>query len=240
MRKILVLEDNSMTACLIKEIIDESDVKADIYIFDNVKDAYQCALEKPIDCFLVDIILNTKFPGDTSGLQFVDNIRKIQKYVLTPVIFMTSLEDTKLYTYEKLHCYCFLEKPFRPEILKTLLEQCFVNAETKRNKTMYFQADGVVMAVDLPEVVYVETIRRELYIHTLKLGTLKVPYKTIKAFLQEADSEDLIQCSRYSVFNRAFLKNYDPVNRMIHLKEDRGILEVGRHFKKAVEEKLGI
>lgn len=92
-KKILILEDNDAALIHIAGLINEIDNKLDIKMFNNIRDAYLCAMENRIDLFIVDIILDIKHPGDTSGLKFIDNIRKIQYYEFTPVIFITSLED---------------------------------------------------------------------------------------------------------------------------------------------------
>lgn len=135
MKKILVLEDNPMTLGYITSLIQEIDTKNTIFECSDVKDAYQYALEKDIDLFIIDIILDTSRPGDSSGLKFVDGIRGIDRYAFTPVIFVTSLEDARLYTYEKLHCYSFIEKPFAPNMLKELVRQClnFPSVEKKND-----------------------------------------------------------------------------------------------------------
>ena len=107
MKNILVLEDNPVTLEYITSLIQEIDIKNTILRCSSIKDAYQHTLEKDIDLFIIDIILDTSRPGDSSGLKFVDGIRRIDRHVFTPVIFVTSLEDERLYTYEKLHCYSF-------------------------------------------------------------------------------------------------------------------------------------
>ncbi len=238
MKKILILEDNSMTRKFVEEIAKDLELKTEVYAFDNVKEAYSCALEKNIDCFIVDIILDTKVPGDTSGLKFVQSIRELNYYTITPVIMLTSLEDAKLYTYEKLHCYRFMEKPFEPLELKHLLEECLGYRERKTIKTLTYHIDGVIMVAELCDIVFVDVNCRVLQIHNRKYGILSIPYKTIKSFLAEADCEDMIQCSKHCVVNRNYIEYFDYVNRMIRLKDDLGELEVGKKYRTDVEEGL--
>lgn len=96
MKKILILEDNISALEYMENIVHQLDIKNGVYAFRNTKDAYQCAMERKIDLFLTDIILDTKRPGDVSGLEFVENIRRVEQYNFTPVIFVTSLEDEKI------------------------------------------------------------------------------------------------------------------------------------------------
>lgn len=237
MKKILLLEDNKNTLEYMKKIVQEVPVKNDIYAFDNLKDAYQCTLEKAVDLFVVDIILNTNKPGDSSGLKFVDSIRKIERYKFTPVIFVTSLEDSRLYTYEKLHCYSFMEKPFDAKRLRTLVEQCLkFPGNGTEEKTLYFRKDGIILAVDRDEIVYAESVNHIMNIYTTQKDHMTIPYITLKKLLQEADSRNMIQCSRSTVVNRAYVHNVDIPNRIIQLKDDFGSVEIGIMYKKYMRE----
>lgn len=237
MKKILILEDNPVTLAHLANIIQEVDTKNMIYSWDNVKDAYQCAMEKTIDLFVIDIILDTSRPGDSSGLKFVENIRKIKHYSFTPVIFVTSLEDARLYTYENLHCYSFIEKPFDVERLKQLVEQCLQFAESSNvSKTLYFRKDGIILAAEREDVVYAESINHVMNIHTKQGDVLAIPYIALKKIMEDIDSVDFIQCSRNTIVNKKYVQNVDITNRIIQFRNDLGRVEIGVMFKKYVKE----
>lgn len=237
MKKVLVLEDNPIMLSHLCDIIRKTDTRNEIYSFDNITEAYQCALEKTMDLFVVDIILDTSRPGDASGLKFVENIRKIKQYGFVPVIFITSLEDAKLYTYEKLHCYRFIEKPFDVEQLKRLINECLdFPGSNAAEKTLYFRKEGIILAVDREDIAYVEIISHILHIHTRNKDTMKIPYITIRKFLDEADSCDFIQCSRNAVINKKFILNIDFSNRIIQMKDGLGRVDIGIMYKKYIKE----
>lgn len=237
LKRVLILEDNILTNRYIQEIIGEIDDKIRIFSFTDVKDAYQCVLDKRIDLFIIDIILEASVPGDSSGLKFVDGIRKINKYSFTPVIFVTSLEDAKLYTYEKLHCYSFIEKPFDPEKLKELVEECLnFPSATEKRKTLYFRKDGIILAVDREDIVYAESINHIMNIHTIRGDVLKIPYITLKKLIEDIDSTDIIQCSRSTLVSKTFIDNVDITNQVIRLKDGFGNVEIGIVYKKKLKE----
>lgn len=238
-KKILLLEDNIATLEYIKQIVLEIPIKSDVYPCDNIKDAYQSALEKTIDLFIVDIILDIRKPGDSSGLKFVDIIRQIEKYNFTPVIFVTSLEDARLYTYEKLHCYSFVEKPFDVKRLKELIIQCLnFPGSKKEEKTLYFRKEGIILAVEREDIVYAESINHVMNIYTANKDHISIPYITLKKLLEETDSPNIIQCSRNTVVNKAYIHNVDIPNRMIQLKNDLGRVEIGIMYKKFLREEF--
>lgn len=233
MRKILILEDNLAALEHLAGIIRELDIKNEVYSFVDLKDAYQCAMERTIDLFLIDIILDTSHPGDVSGLKFAENIREVESYRFVPIIFITSLEDSKLYTYEKLHCYSFMEKPFDEAKVKQTVEQCLKFPEScKRSKTLFFRKEGIILAVEREDITYAESSEHIMHIYTRQGDVLKIPYITLKKLLEEVDSPDFIQCSRNTIINRKYIQNVDIPNRMIHLKGSYARVEIGVMFKK--------
>lgn len=239
LKKILILEDNPAALEYLAGIVRELDPRNTIFTFDNCKDAYQCAMERTIDLFLVDIILDTTHPGDASGLKFVENMRKIEHYSFTPILFVTSLEDVRSYTYERLHCYSFIEKPFDVNKVKQTVNQCLrFPGYTPATKTLYFRKEGIILAVEREEIVYAESINHVMHIHTKQGDVLKLPYITIKKLLEETDSLDIVQCSRNAVINKNFVQNVDIPNRIIQMKGDFGRVEIGLMFKKSVKEKF--
>lgn len=235
----MILEDNVLTNRYLQEIVQELDDKIRIFSFTDIKDAYQCVLDKRIDLFIIDIILVASVPGDSSGLKFVDGIRKISNYSFTPVIFVTSLEDAKLYTYEKLHCYSFVEKPFDSEKLKVLVQEClnFPSIVEKR-KTLYFRKDGIILAVDREDIVYAESINHIMNIHTIQGDVLKIPYITLKKLMEEMDDANIIQCSRSTLVSKTYIDNVDIPNQVIRLKDGFGNVEIGIVYKKKLKEIL--
>ncbi len=237
MKKVLILEDNRTTSRHISKIIQELDVKCKVYCFDKTKDAYEYVLENMIDLFIVDIILDTSKPGDSSGLKFVESIRKIEWYEFAPVIFVTSLEDSKLYSYEQLHCYNFIEKPFDTNKLKKIIEKCLrFPAYKKEEKTLYFRKDGIILSVESDDIVYAECNNHIIYIHTKERDTMSVPYITLKKLISELEGLNFIQCSRNTIINKHFIHNIDITNRIIQLKDNYGSLEIGIMYKKCMKE----
>ncbi len=237
MKKVLILEDNPATLEYLKSIVQEMDSGNMVWAFDNVRDAYHCAMERTIDLFLVDIILDTKLQGDASGLKFVESIRQVGHYSFTPVIFVTSLEDSRGYTYEKLHCYSFIEKPFNKDKVKQVVAQGLSFPGHNNNaKTLFFRKEGIVLAVNVEDIVYAESIDRIMHIHTKQEDILTIPYITINKLLEETDSEDMIQCSRNTIVNKKFIFSVDLTNRIIRLKDDFGNVEIGVRFKKYMKE----
>lgn len=152
-RNILILEDNKNHMAALSKLIEDLNRDVVIHCAHTVKEAYPLTFEHHIHLFLVDIVLNTKEPGDTSGLNFAKRIREVSRYKFTPLIFITSLEDPKYFSYSQLHCYGYIEKPFNPcQVRDMVLEALEFPAKEDEDKNIYFQKDGIVFAVCIREL----------------------------------------------------------------------------------------
>ena len=112
MKEVLILEDKSETRKVLAGLVKEVHSDAVIYEAADEKTAYDIAMKRTIDLFLVDIILHPQQHDDVSGGEFAQNIRKVDKYLFTPILIITSMYDPKMCMYSSVHCYQFIEKPF--------------------------------------------------------------------------------------------------------------------------------
>jgi DNA-binding LytR/AlgR family response regulator len=236
LKKVLIVEDQENTLEWLRNIVVTCG-DLEVLAVTNVGAAYKHTLEKTIDLFLVDIILEPAVKGDSSGLRFVDNIRNMKKYAFTPVIFLSSLEDSKLYTYEELHCYGFIEKPFdEGRIRKLVLESLEFPGGERDRRMLYFRRDGIIFAAEREAIVYIEMIKQRLYLHTAEERILYVPYMTLKQMTDLIDNPDMVQCRRNLVVNTRYISNVDIPNRIIQLKNGFGRIEIGLSYKKSMKE----
>ena len=190
-------------------------------------------MKKSIDLFLVDIILHpNKVSGDQSGAEFAQNMRKLKKYLFTPIIFITSLYDPKLYLFKKIQCYSFIEKPYDPGKVKETIETAIqYETEDYRKKVLFFHVDGILEAVAVGEIVYAVYQERKMKLVTIH-ETKEIPFKTCRALLEDLNSENFVKCNRNTIINLDYIKKVDSVNRYIELKECDAVLEIGSVMKK--------
>lgn len=238
-RNILILEDKKEHRDALEKIV--SSIAEDIatYTAADVQRAYQISMENHIHLFLVDIILCPEKPGDVLGLRFAQEIREIKKYQFTPLVFITSLEDPKLYSYSQLHCFGYIEKPFSPvQVKKTILKALEFPIEDDVERFAYFRKDGIVYAKCIKEIIYIENARRKVVIHC-KDDILEIPYKTCDEILKEIDSASFVQCSRYVIVNKNYIEEIDYANRYVKLKNIKSPIEIGITMKNRLKERLG-
>lgn len=225
---------------MIKEIIASIDLSIEILMAASSDAAYRYAMEKDVDVFIVDIVLDTKVMGDTSGIKFAECIRGMQKYMFTPVIFTTSLEDPQMYAFRELHCYGYLEKPIDVEQAKELIRKalCFENPKSS-SETIYFKRDKIIYPIEVEDIIYTHNVNHEMTIHHRNGTRLRIPYKTCSQLLKEVRTDCMVQCSRNTLVNRRYIRSIDLVNRYITLVDsEQTKIEIGSSFAKKVERKI--
>lgn len=240
-RSVLIIEDEPIQREVLEKLVLEVDAGAIVYTADNAATAYQILMERTIDVFLVDIILNEDKSSDISGVKLVEQIRTIPKYMFSPVLFITSLEDATGYAYKDLNCLGYVEKPFSPEHVKQLVKKAFYFPTMKnQSATFCFRKDGILYPVKIADIVYMDSTNRMINIHTANGDVLEVPYKTLKEILDEMDADCMMQCSRRAIVNKDYILNLDIANRYITLKNTSEKLEIGKVFRKKVLAEFGL
>lgn len=232
MRSVLIIEDHRNSIEMLVQVIKRVDRSVCIKTVSNEDDAYAAALKNNISLFLVDVILNPSTPGDVSGMNFAFQIRRMEQYKFTPIIFVTALEDSKLYAYSDIHCYYYLEKPFDSVKAAQLISEALMFPQTEKvSHDVFFRKDSIFYKKDISEVVYIEITRTKQVVHLVD-GKLELQYKPCKVILEEIRSEKLLQCSRNLIVNKDYIEIIDPVNRYIKLKHGYGQIDIGVSFKK--------
>lgn len=239
MKNVLILEDGGAMLETVGKIISEIETRTFVYKLTTITEAYQIALEHDISLFIIDIIIDRSVRNDVSGLVFVENIRKIEKYAFVPVIFMTALTDPEMHAYRQLHCYGYLGKPLVIEEAKKLIEEALKYSLPKNeNGMLYVRKDGIIYSVQKNEIVYIKSHGGKVVIKTLR-DELTVYYRNCRDMLKELDSSKYIQCNRSTIVNKDYIQNVDLINRIIKMKDDFGIVPLGKVMKKSFMDKMG-
>ena len=237
---VLIVEDDADQLEMLRQLVWRTNENTEIYTADNAMQAYKIFMEKTIDVLLADIILDTSRPGDVSGIHLVESFRKVPKYMFTPVIFVTSLEDPTMYAYTDLNCIGYIEKPFDPKQIMRLVERA-LNNTTMREKevSLSFRKDGIWYPIRVEEIVYMESIKHIMHIH-LKNGSVpEFPYVTCKQIMEESDVGPLVQCNRSTIVNKDYVESIDIQNKYIVFKDNLGRVDIGVTYKKKIATEFG-
>lgn len=237
-KRVLIVEDNEVHRQALCKIIKELYSDIHVHYAPDASTGFCIALEHHIQLFIIDIILNAKNPADVSGLNLAKEIRGIDKYRFTPFIFITSLEDPKLYSYSQLHCFAYIEKPFNVTYVKESISKALEFPEREEDdRYLYFRKDGIIYSVYIKDIIYIYSSRRKIKVFCMN-DEIEIPYKTCQEMLHELDSSSFIQCSRNCIVNRNFIEHVDYINRFIKLKYIDSLIEIGIVMKNNFKRKL--
>ncbi len=233
MKKILLLEDNEVTRNVLIELINNISNDIIIYSFLDMTGIYDFVLTHTINLFLIDIIIDKRIAGDTSGLRFAEKIRTITKYEFVPIIFISSLYDPKLYAYSSLHSFEYIEKPFdKQHVADTVAKALRFPGKNLKENSLHFRIDGAVFVVRCSEILYIESFRHKIYIYKFDGSNICTPYKTFENLLKEADGEGLQQVSRNTIVNVKYIEYIDWKNNCIKLTSCSKLINIGVTYKK--------
>ncbi len=84
MKKILVVEDDTATCMLLKQILSREDTLVDLA--NDAMEAWELLPKHHYDLFIVDLNL----PFGANGFEFISRIRSIPDYKETPAVAMTA------------------------------------------------------------------------------------------------------------------------------------------------------
>lgn len=234
MKKVLILEDDENTRNALVKTVKSVDDKSNVFAVASDEEAYVIVMKHTIDLFILDIILK---PGgkyrDSSGAEFAQNIRMIDKYMFTPIIILTSLYDSKLNMYSSIQCYKYIEKPCDYEKVREVIKKAIkYHTNDSKDKLIFYRYQGILETIEIKEIIFVMKCNSNIRVVTSK-DEVTIPHSSLKNIKQSLDSEFFVQCSRNTIVNLCFVKRIDPINRYIYLNDSDEILEIGTVLRKA-------
>lgn len=239
-RRVLVLEDNVAQRQAICQLLQNLALELEVHCAGSYQEAMRLLTQFTMHLFILDIILDTTKPGDASGIRLAEAVRNIAKYKHTPIIFTTSVEDPKLYSYSKLHCFEYIEKPYHMETVRqTILEALQIPVVLDEDRYISFQKDRILYSKQIKEILYFEISRQEVHVYCVN-DHFTIPYKSCKDMLEYLDCDLFIQCNRYTIVNKKHIDSVDYTNRYITIKNYTTRLEIGRIMRKQFEESMTI
>lgn len=237
-RNILIVEDNEKTRKMLAALLNTIDDDLFILEADHVDIAYKYAMQYTISLFILDVILDTSVRDDASGISFAEHIRELDRYRSVPIIFITALEDPKLYAYSELHCYQYIEKPYDSEKLTSKIKEA-LGIEKANGKTghIVFRKSGLIFPLLIDEIVYIVFRKPMIEVRSVD-GLHKFAYQPLKTILLKLDKSYFVQCNRNTIVNINYIQNIDLASGFLQMKHIGASLPLGGGYKKNLMSEL--
>jgi len=222
----IIVDDEPLAIEVIKTHADNMGIFKIMGECNNAIEAFQILTSEKIDLMFLDI----QMPG-IKGTDFLKNLVNPPKVILT-----TAYRD---YAYEgyELNVVDYLLKPipydrFIRAVDKFLQIESRKTGDSANEKFIYLNINKKVHKILIDEIVYVESIKDYLSIHTLS-GDL-VAKHTISAFELLLPENEFVRIHRSFIVSIGKIKRFNSQSIEIEKKE----LPIGPNYQASVFEKL--
>lgn len=226
MAKIMIIEDEINIAKGIAEIIKSIKIDVETTITGYAGKALEYATTQTYDMFLIDIQLL-----DYSGFELSKQLRNIDKYKLTPIVFITSVPTKELLAFKEVHCYDYIIKPFKKQDVIKVIDTIINYGIKKERKREYISFDlkSYMYHIKLDEIIYVESIYRKIIVVTTK-EKMELSNYTLNKLLDEL-TDNFIQCHKGYIVNVNHISRIDKTDDSIELNGIDISIPIGRKYK---------
>jgi two-component system response regulator LytT len=235
MRKILIVENETVQANLIKNIINELSPMTEVIKLTKFLDAKKVIRKEKIDLFFLDIHL---LDGD--GIDLGREIRKSSLHKFSPIVFISGMLNRELMAFRETSCYKFIKKPITTEELKNQIKEILFikdNQLVLKNKDkIYLEFKGFKQRLMFREIIAIENVQRRIYISTVN-GKIEYKKMTLNEFSKDLNN-DFIQVHQSFFVNESYIERVDLTNNIIILKYLTEEIPIGRTYKSKLSEIL--
>ncbi|KOR90169.1 LytR/AlgR family response regulator transcription factor [Paenibacillus solani] len=237
---ILIVEDDVFIEKLLVACVRETAPSAQVYTTGKSSEALELANNHPMDMFILDIQLE-----DYKGTQLAQQLRSVDRYAYTPIIFATALANEELTAYREIKCYSFLIKPFtKNEVIRVLQDtirycQHLALEEQHKPKILRIEQKSFIFEYDLEHIVYIESYGKHLELHVKTDGTTvridRLSGLSMKKMLEMlSDHAEFLQCHKSYIINTAYISRIDKSASLLELSGVSESIPIGNKFRDAL------
>ena len=241
MVKVLVLEDDGIQRKALSDLIKQCSALYEVYESDNAAEALAIAQRERIDLFTVDIHLKKE-----SGLKFAEEIRKMECYRLTWILFVTVHKEFMLPTFRKIHCYDYILKPYNEEdireVIKLLLSDSREAAAVRAGRPfIVVPIKNIQVKIFTDEIIFVEIFLRTSVIHTTG-DSFSIDYLSLKKLKSMITDENILQSHRSYLVNIKYIskieKTNDKTSYKIYFFQTEKTALLGHSYRKSIMDRF--
>ena len=219
----------------VRETASEINKKVHFCWAKNIAEAENFLRYRDVDL----LILNTVYRGmpleDVPGIRLVEKLRKVEKYVSLPVVFIYFKQEMMEYAYKELNCLGFLPQLFDDEEFRRVVKRG-LHHTTRHDEEeyIYLRKQSTVYPVMVKDIVYVEIEDRLLHLYLQDGSVLEIPHVALTDFAEEVNCRCVVQCNRSMLVNANYVEKENLSKNILKLKSSDMELKIGPKYKRAV------
>lgn len=196
--RVAICDDDKESRARLHGLIQKQKPDCQVVCFDRGRELLEAA--KTFDIVLLDIRME-----EMNGIEVARALRAAQ--ARTILIFVTALKEYAAEAFE-VSAFYYLLKPVEPEKFRRVFESAYREARRRAglgNGQLLFQTRTRSFVVHKQEILYVESRKRKVEIHTLRESI--TVYATMKG-MEEQLGEGFFRCHRGYLVNMAYVAEY--------------------------------
>jgi two-component system response regulator LytT len=237
---IILVEDDFMQRDILKKMIISMHEFIKIYEADSESTALDIIENNDINMFLIDISLK-----ESSGLDLAMEIRNINKYQFSQIIFLTTHMEYITQAFKQTHCYDYIIKPYNQEDVQAMLNKIILYENSRlnnRNDNLNEDKDreivitlknGIYIGIKINDIFFIEVKGKNCEINTIN-GIYIANNMSLKKLLKLIDCEYIIQSHRAFIVNKNYICKIEKLDTKlsnIHFKNYSKTALLGYKFK---------
>lgn len=205
---ILIVEDDTLQSSLLRKMIEMNYIDIRVYEARSKKEAMSVIEKVEIDLFFLDINLK-----DSSGLRLGENIRKIKKYELVPIVFVSGEISYIVEALKKVNCHDYITKPYKMESILKIIDKFFKhkNEIVDENYIWFNTVDGIKVKIYIKDIIFIEYYLRRCIIHTL-YGGYRIQSNGLNKIISEINYKNIIRTHKSFAVNLEHIKEIRQLN----------------------------
>ncbi len=196
--RVAICDDDRESCARLRSLIKQQRPDCEVVCFDTGKRFLEAG--QHFDILLLDVQME-----EMSGIEVARVLRIKQERTI--LIFVTALKEYAAEAFE-VSAFNYLLKPVESERFCKVFEDACREVKRRRNisgEQLFFQTKARSFVVQKNEILYVESCRRQVEIHTLRENI--TVYATMKS-MEEQLGKGFFRCHRGYLVNLAYVAEY--------------------------------
>lgn len=235
MENILIMEDDSSQLKFLVETSNQINSNIKVFGVRSISDAKQILKEYKISAFFIDVKLS-----DGNGMEFAKSLRLNDRYMFTPIVFITVVPTREMEAFRYVHCFDYIFKPYSSERIEEVFNKILINYFKYPNKisdeNLYLEYDRVRFKIKFEDIILIEKISRKILIHTVR-EKITYKYMPLKEIIKKL-SDNYIQVHQSYIINKLYFYSANFKTKTLYLNNIDVEIPIGKRFRKELEMRL--
>lgn len=219
-------------AVLVHRAASEINVKVKIWKAVNTIRAVKILKYNDIDLLILNTVYRGMPRGQNPGISLVEGLRKVDRYISLPVIFVSANSEMRKYAFRELDCLGFITNALDEERLEEKIQKGLYHTTRRDGERQFLmRTKNIMYLLRIKDIVYIEVGNRELLFGLEDGSVLQAPYRSLQNVKEKMHSRTLVQCDRKTMVNIEYIQKMDEKNIFLSINEKMIKMKYSLNYK---------